>query len=182
MKLNRTHSIKKCSVNSLDANDRSKKILINSVFVFLKVDKFNQYLIQVFNRSIRQDHLKTFQQRAITTHLASQSTISYNFHLSRQNCTTEWAHFNVAKIKEIDSLSQLFWDFKDFVVVRFVSRRQLMCLRKCFAQHFVVCTVDSHLAHQSTITYDFYSFNQNCKTEWAHFNVSRVIEIDSLSQ
>ena len=102
----RTHFIKKCSIKSLDANDRSRKILINFAFVFLKVDKFNQYLIHVFNRNIRQDHIKTFQQRAITSYLASQSTTIHDFHLSSQNCRTESTHSNVAKIIEIDSLSQ----------------------------------------------------------------------------
>ena len=78
---NRTHSIKKCSINSLDANDRSRRILINTKISFLKIDKFNQYLIQVFNRDIRQNHLKCVSIIAIVTHVAFKSTITYNFQL-----------------------------------------------------------------------------------------------------
>ena len=43
-------------------------------------------------------------------------------------------------------------------------------------------TIVSHLAFQSTITYDFHLSNQNCKTEWTHFNVAKITKIDSLSQ
>jgi hypothetical protein len=102
----KTLFIKKYSLKSLNANDRSKKILINFVVVFFKVDKFNQYLIHVLNRNIRQNHIKTFQQRATTSHFAFQSTIIHDFHLFNQNCRTKSAHFNVAKMIKIDSLSQ----------------------------------------------------------------------------
>ena len=57
----KTQSIKKCSVKSFNANDRSKKILINFAFVFFKIDNFHQLKIQIFNRNIRQNHFKTFQ-------------------------------------------------------------------------------------------------------------------------
>ena len=46
-------------------------------------------------------------------------------------------------------------------------------------------SIASHLvsfALQSTITYDFHLTTQNRRTEWAHLNASRIIEIYSLSQ
>ena len=88
-KQNSTLSIKKCSIYSFDANDRSKRILINTKILFLKVDKFNQYLIQVFNQSIRQNHLKCVSIVAIVTHIAFKSTITYNFQLIDQSCKTK---------------------------------------------------------------------------------------------
>ena len=108
-----TLSIKKCSLKSLNANDRSRRISINFVFVFLKVDKFNQYLIHVLNAI---DHQILFAQssklilsarvRTVVSQLAHQSAIIYDYHLSSQNSRIEWAHFNAVKITEIDSLSQ----------------------------------------------------------------------------
>ena len=108
-----TLSIKKCSLKSLNVNDRSKTILINFASVFLKVDKFNQYLIHVLNAI---DHQILFAQssklilsarvRTVVSQLAHQSAITYDYHLSSQNSKVEWAHFNAVKITEIDSLSQ----------------------------------------------------------------------------
>ena len=103
---NKTYFIKKCSLKSLNANDRSKKILINFAFVFFKVDKFNQYLIYVFNRNICQNYIETFQQRAIISYFVFQSTIIYDFHLFNQNCKTKSTYFNVVTMIKIDSLSQ----------------------------------------------------------------------------
>ena len=92
----RTQSIKKYSLKSLNASDRSKKILINSAFVFFKVDKFNQYLIHVLNAI---NHQIFFVQssklilnakvRTVVSQFAHQSTITYNFQLSNSNCKTE---------------------------------------------------------------------------------------------
>ena len=104
--IHRTLFIKKCSLKSLNASDRPRSILINSTFVFLKVDNFHQLRIQVSNRDIRQDHFKTLQQRAITSHLAHQSAITYDFHLSDQNCRAESAHSKTVEIIKIDLLSQ----------------------------------------------------------------------------
>ena len=66
-----------------------KKIFINTKISLFKIDKFNQYLIFVFNRNIRQNHFKTFQQRAIIAHVAHQSTITYNFYIFNRNCKTK---------------------------------------------------------------------------------------------
>ena len=63
-----------------------------------------------------------------------------------------------------------------------LSDFQLRCLRKCFAQLFVVCTIASRLAHQSAIIYDFHLHNQNCKVNRTHCNASEITKIDSLSQ
>ena len=109
----RTQSIKKYSLKSFNANDRSRRILINFAFVFFKVDKFNQYLIHVFNAI---DHQTFFVQssklilnariRTVVSQFAHQSTITYDFQLFSSNCKAEWAQFNVAIITKIDSLSQ----------------------------------------------------------------------------
>ena len=95
-KINRIHSIKKCSINSLDANDRSKRILINFAFVFFKVDKFNQYLIYVLNAINYQilfaqssKCISNAKVRTIVSQLAHQSTITYDFHSFNQHCRVE---------------------------------------------------------------------------------------------
>ena len=53
---------------------------------------------------------------------------------------------------------------------------------KCFAQFFVVCTIVSHLALQSAITYDFHLRRLNFRAEWAQSNAAKMTKIDSLSQ
>ena len=106
LKHDKTQFIKKYLLKSFNAIDRSKKILINFAIVFFKIDNFYQLKIQIFNRNIRQNYIKTFQQRAIISHFAFQSTIIYNFHSFNQNYKAKSTYFNVLKIIEIDYLSQ----------------------------------------------------------------------------
>ena len=47
---NKSQFIKKYLINFFDANDRSKKILINFTFVFVKFDNFYQLKIQFFKK------------------------------------------------------------------------------------------------------------------------------------
>ena len=69
--------MKKWSIYSLNASDRSRNILFNSVFVFFKIDNFHQLKIRAFSRDMRQNHLETFQQFAIASHRARQSKKSH---------------------------------------------------------------------------------------------------------
>ena len=110
---NRTHSIKKYSVYSLDASDRSKRILINFAFVSLKVDNFHQLRIQVLKEIVcyfwfdqSSKHILSARVCAVVSQLAHQSAITYDSHLSSQSYRADQAQFNAAKIAEIDSLSQ----------------------------------------------------------------------------
>ena len=49
---NKTQFIKKYSLKSFNANDRSKKFLINFTFVLFKIDNFHQLKIQLFKEKI----------------------------------------------------------------------------------------------------------------------------------
>ena len=97
----KTLSIKKYSINSFDANDRSKKISINFVFRFLKIDKFNQYLIHVSKKKSIIFHFINHQTFSIFTVVAlhaSQSLTTCNFYVNISNCKVFHAFFNDAKI------------------------------------------------------------------------------------
>ena len=92
---NKTFSIKKYSLKSFNANDRSRKIIINFAFVFFKIDKFNQYLIQFLNAINYQIFFVQLSKfnlnakiRTIVSQFAYQSTITYHFHLFNFNCKT----------------------------------------------------------------------------------------------
>ena len=91
-----TLSIKKYSLNSLDASDRSEKILINFAFVLLKVDNFHQLKIRIFNAINHQilfvqssKFILNAKVRTIVSYFAHQSTITYDSHLFNQSCKFE---------------------------------------------------------------------------------------------